>query len=43
MKPALRAPGTKRLKLNYDYLLTGFAFNSNLRRYSVYIAVLLHR
>ena len=34
VKPALKAPGTQRLKLNYDYLLTSFAFNFNLRRYN---------
>jgi hypothetical protein len=33
MKPALKAPGTKRLKLYYDYLLASFAFNFNLCRY----------
>jgi len=34
MKPTLTAPGVKRLKLKYDELLSNFAFNSNLRRYS---------
>jgi hypothetical protein len=34
MKPTLRAPGTKRSKLKYDILLSSFAFNLNLRRYS---------
>jgi hypothetical protein len=33
-KPTLKAPGSKRLKLEYDKLLSGFAFNLNLRRYS---------
>jgi hypothetical protein len=33
MKPALKAPGTKPLKLKYDELLSSFAFNFNLRRY----------
>ena len=33
MKPKLKAPGTKRLKLTYDILLQSFAFNFNLRRY----------
>jgi len=33
MKHMLNAPGTKRLKLTYDKLLSTFAFNSNLRRY----------
>jgi hypothetical protein len=30
--PKLKAPGTKRLKLKYDRLLSSFAFNFNLRR-----------
>ena len=34
IKPALRVPGTKRLKLKYYKLLSSFAFKSNLRRYS---------
>jgi len=34
MKPMLKAPGTKRLKLKYDILLSSFAFNFNLRRYT---------
>ena len=34
MKPMLKAPGTKRLTLNHDTLLSSLAFNSNLRRYS---------
>ena len=34
MKPKLKAPGTNRLKLNSDTLLSSFAFNFNLRRYS---------
>ena len=29
----MKAPGTKRLQLKYDKLLTIFAFNFNLRRY----------
>ena len=33
IKPTLKAPGTKRLKLKYDKLLSSFAFNFNLRRY----------
>jgi len=32
--PTLKAPGTKRLKLKYHKLLSSFAFNCNLRRYS---------
>ena len=31
--PKLKAPGTKRLNLNYDALLSSFAFKINLRRY----------
>jgi hypothetical protein len=34
MKPTLKAPGTKRLKLRYDHLLSIFAFNFNVRRYT---------
>jgi len=34
LTPVLKAPGTKRLKLKYDKLLSSFAFNFNLRRYS---------
>jgi hypothetical protein len=34
IKPTLKAPETKRLKLKYDELLSPFAFNFNLRRYS---------
>ena len=33
MKAMLKAPGTKRLKLTHDKLLSSFAFNFNLRRY----------
>jgi len=33
LKPILKAPGTKRLKLKYDQLLSNLAFNFNLRRY----------
>ncbi len=35
IKPTLKAPGTKRLKLKYDKLLSSFAFDFNLRRYNV--------
>ena len=35
LKPVLKAPGTKRLKPNYDKLLSFFAFDSNLRPYIV--------
>ena len=34
IKPTLKAPGTKRLKLEYDGLLSNFAFKFNLRRYT---------
>ena len=33
IKSTLHAPGTKRLKLKYDDLISSFAFNLNLRRY----------
>jgi len=33
MKPALRPPGMKRLKLKCDKPLSSFAFTFNLRRY----------
>jgi len=39
-KPKLKAPGTKRLKLNYVKPLSRFAFNFNLRRYGESIASL---
>jgi len=35
MKPLLKPPGTQRLKLNCDILLSTSAFNFNLRRYIV--------
>jgi len=35
IKPILKPPGTKRLKLKYDKLLSNVAFNFNLRRYTV--------
>jgi len=34
MKPMLKPPGTKHLKLKCDILLSTFAFKSNLRRYT---------
>jgi hypothetical protein len=34
MNPTLKASGTKRLKVEYDELLSGLALNFNLRRYS---------
>ena len=33
MKPMLKPPGIKRLKLVYDELLSSFGFKFNLRRY----------
>jgi hypothetical protein len=34
MKPTFKAPGSKRLKLKYDQLLSSFAFKIKLRRYN---------
>ena len=34
IKPTLKAPGTKRLKLQYDVLLSSFLFKFNLRHYT---------
>ena len=34
IKPNLKPPGTKRLKLGYDGLLSNFGFKFNLRRYT---------
>jgi hypothetical protein len=34
IKPTLKAPGTKRLKLDYDAPLSSVAFKFNLRRYT---------
>ena len=34
IKPTLKAPGTKRLKLKNDVPLSNFAFKFNLRRYN---------
>jgi len=33
MKATLKAPGTKRLKLEFDALLSSFAYKFNLRHY----------
>jgi len=33
IKPTLKVPGTKRLKLKYDEHVSDFAFKFNLRRY----------
>ena len=35
MKPKLKAPGTKRLKLEYDGPLSNVAFKFNMRRYTL--------
>ena len=35
IKPKLKLPGAKRLKLQRDEPLSNFAFNFNLRRYTV--------
>ena len=35
IRPKLKLPGTKHLKLEYDGLLSSFAFNFMLRRYTV--------
>ena len=35
IKPKLELPGTKRLKLKCGVLLSNFAFNFNLRRYTM--------
>ena len=34
IKPTWKPTGTKRLKLQYDELLSNFAFKFNLRRYT---------
>ena len=49
IKPKLKAPETKRLKLRYDLSLSSFAFNFNLRRCTLarltwnYFPAALHR
>jgi hypothetical protein len=35
IKPNLKAPGIKRLKLKYDKLLSSFAFKFNLHRFNM--------
>jgi len=40
MKPMLQAPGSKRLKLQYDNQRSSFSFKFKLRRYSEGLAVL---
>ena len=41
MKSRLKAPGTKRLNLEYDGLLSNFGFRFNLRPYILGVTVLL--
>jgi hypothetical protein len=36
MKPNLKLPGTKRLKLKYDGPVSNFAFRFNLRHYIMF-------
>ena len=38
LTPKLKALGSRRLKLKYGKLLSNFAFNFNLRRYTAYLA-----
>jgi len=35
IKSTLKAPGTKRLNLRFDDVVSSFAFNPNLRRYDL--------
>jgi len=35
IKPTLKAPGTERVKLNYEELLSNLGFKFNLRNYNV--------
>jgi len=39
IKPTLKAPGTQRFKLEYDVLLSSFAFILSLRRFTAAAAV----
>jgi hypothetical protein len=43
IKAVSKAPGTKRLKLNYDELLSSFAFKFNVRRYKLASFCVVHR
>jgi hypothetical protein len=38
IKPKLKPPGTKHLRLKCDEVLSSFAFNFNLRRYTKAVA-----
>jgi hypothetical protein len=40
MRPKLKPPGTERLKLKYEELLSKFGFNFNLRRCTVSVSSL---
>jgi hypothetical protein len=40
MKPMLKPPATKHLKLECDERLSNFAFNCNLRRYTMGLCAL---
>ena len=42
IKPKLKPPGTKRLKVQCDILLSTSAFHFNLRRYPVALHALLN-
>jgi len=42
VKPTLKPPGTKRLKLKCDTVLSTFGFKFNLRRYIKELFALLH-
>jgi len=42
VKPKAKAPGSKRLKLKCDKLLSSFAFNFNLRCFSTDVDDILH-
>jgi len=42
MTPTLKPPGSKRLKLKYEKLVSSFGFNFNLRRYSLELHDDLH-
>ena len=41
INPTLKLPGTKRLKVKYDELLSNFGFKFNLRRYNLATAAVL--
>jgi len=42
IKPALKAPGINRLKLEFDKPLSNFAFKFSLRRYAAVAAAAAH-